>query len=153
VHKRIMSAVRRVGFVGDRRSYITLRGRWCNTIVLNVHAPTEDKTGDVKDSFYEELEREFDKFCKHDAKIVLGDFSAKVLVGREGIFKPLPRYRFAQHVPGSHTLLSEIHKQSPWPESASELYRPSDRSLSAKLVPTLTDRGVSRGQRAGSLRP
>jgi CBS-domain-containing membrane protein len=28
-----------------------------------------------------------------------------------------------------------------WPESASELYRPSDRRLSAKLVPTLADRG------------
>jgi hypothetical protein len=26
-------------------------------IVLNVHAPTEDKTDDVKNSFYEELER------------------------------------------------------------------------------------------------
>jgi hypothetical protein len=30
---------------------------------------------------------------------------------------------------------------TPWPESASELYRPSDRSLSAKLVPTFADRG------------
>jgi hypothetical protein len=28
-----------------------------------------------------------------------------------------------------------------WPESASELYRPSDRRLSAKLVPTFADRG------------
>jgi hypothetical protein len=28
----------------------------------------------------------------------------------------------------------------PWPESVSELYRPSDRRLSAKLVPTLADR-------------
>jgi hypothetical protein len=27
-------------------------------------------------------------------------------------------------------------KQSPWPESASELYRPSESYLSAKLVPT-----------------
>jgi hypothetical protein len=31
-------------------------------------------------------------------------------------------------------------KETPWPESASELYRPSDRRLSAKLVPTLADR-------------
>jgi hypothetical protein len=29
----------------------------------------------------------------------------------------------------------------PWPESASELYRPSDRSLSAKLVLIFADRG------------
>jgi hypothetical protein len=31
-----------------------------------------------------------------------------------------------------------------------ELYRPSDRRLSTKLVPTFTDTGVSRGQRNGS---
>jgi hypothetical protein len=32
-------------------------------------------------------------------------------------------------------------KQSPWSESASELYRPSDRRLSAKRLPTCADRG------------
>jgi hypothetical protein len=32
-------------------------------------------------------------------------------------------------------------KETPWPESASELYRPSDRRLSAKLVPTFADIG------------
>jgi hypothetical protein len=31
--------------------------------------------------------------------------------------------------------------QTPWPEFSSELYRPSDRRLSAKLVPTFADRG------------
>jgi exonuclease III len=56
VHKTIISAVKRVEFVSDRMSYITLRGRWCDIIVLNVHAPTEDKCDDTKDSFYEELE-------------------------------------------------------------------------------------------------
>jgi hypothetical protein len=34
---------------------IIIRGRWCHVIVLNVHAPTEDKTDDLKNSFYEEL--------------------------------------------------------------------------------------------------
>jgi hypothetical protein len=57
VHNRIISAVKRVKFVSDRMSYIILRGRWCHIIVLNIHAPREDKTDDVKDSFYEELER------------------------------------------------------------------------------------------------
>jgi hypothetical protein len=51
VHKRIISAVKRVQFVSDRMSCIILRGHWCHIIVLNVHAPTEDKTDDVKDSF------------------------------------------------------------------------------------------------------
>jgi hypothetical protein len=42
VHKRIISAVNRVQFVSDRMSYIILRGRWCDVIVLNVHALTEE---------------------------------------------------------------------------------------------------------------
>jgi hypothetical protein len=32
-------------------------------------------------------------------------------------------------------------KKTPWPESASKLFPPSDRRLSAKLVPTFADRG------------
>jgi hypothetical protein len=32
-------------------------------------------------------------------------------------------------------------KKTPWSESASELYRPSDRRLSAKWLPTFADRG------------
>jgi hypothetical protein len=44
-----------------------------------------------------------------------------------------------------HDIHTKFHKdwfkQTPWPESASELYRPSNRRLSAKLVPTLADRG------------
>jgi hypothetical protein len=31
-------------------------------------------------------------------------------------------------------------KKTPWPKSASELYRPSDRRLPAKLMPTFADR-------------
>jgi len=42
-------------------SYITLRGRWCNIIFLNVHAPSEEKSDDLKDSFYEEIEQFFFK--------------------------------------------------------------------------------------------
>jgi hypothetical protein len=57
VHKRIVSAVKKVEFVSDRISHIILRGRWCNIIVLNGHAPTEDKIDDIKDRFYEELEQ------------------------------------------------------------------------------------------------
>jgi hypothetical protein len=39
--------------------------------------------------------------------------------------------------------------KTPWPQSASELYQPSDSHLSAKLVPTFADRMLSRGQRNG----
>jgi hypothetical protein len=50
-------------------------------------------------------------------------------------------------LPGSYcffiqfmSLSNKQKQQTPWPESASELYWPSDRRLSAKLVPTFADR-------------
>jgi hypothetical protein len=66
-------------------SCIILRGRWCD-IVLNVHAPTEDKIDDVKDNFCEELVRVFDKLHKYHMKILLRHSSAEV--NREDIFRP-----------------------------------------------------------------
>jgi exonuclease III len=89
IHKRIMSAVRKVEFVSDRMLYVILRGCWCNIIVLNVHAPSEDKSNDVKDSFYEELECVFDNFPRYDMKMLLGDFNVKI--GRKDIFKLITR--------------------------------------------------------------
>jgi hypothetical protein len=45
----------------------------------------------------------------------------------------------------------KLNSQTPWPQSASELYRQSGHRR-AKLVPTFADRGVSRGQRNESPR-
>jgi exonuclease III len=87
VHHRIVSVIKRVEFVSDRMSYIVLRGRWCNVIVLNVHAPTEEKSDNSKDSFYEELEQVFfNHLPKYHMKILLGDFNAEL--GREDTFRP-----------------------------------------------------------------
>jgi exonuclease III len=66
--------------------YIVLRGRWRNTSVSNVHAPSEEKSDYSKDSFCEELEQVFHHFRTYQLKILLGDFNAKV--GREDIFRP-----------------------------------------------------------------
>jgi hypothetical protein len=52
-----------------------------------VHAPCEDKSDYVKDSFHEELERIFDQFPSCELKILLGDFNGKVGLCREDIFK------------------------------------------------------------------
>jgi hypothetical protein len=58
-------------FVSDRKSYIILRGRWCPIIDVNVYAPTEHKTDDEKDRFYEEIEPVFGKFPKYRRNILL----------------------------------------------------------------------------------
>ena len=63
-----------------------MRGRWCNIIVLNVHVPSEEKSDESKDSFYEELGQVFIISLKYHMKILLGDFNAKVR--RDNIFKP-----------------------------------------------------------------
>jgi hypothetical protein len=68
VYKRIISSVKRAESVSDRMSYIILRGRWRDIIVLNVHVPVEDKIDDM-DSFYEELERVFNKCSKYHSSV------------------------------------------------------------------------------------
>ena len=71
-----------VSFSRPKVGYFSNRPR---IIVLNVHAPSEDKSDDSKDSFYEELEQVFNNFSKYHTKILLGDFNAKV--ERKDIFK------------------------------------------------------------------
>jgi hypothetical protein len=62
IHQRIVPAVKIVEFLSDEVSYIVLRGCWSNVIILNMHAATEEKRDDSKDSFYEESEHVFDNF-------------------------------------------------------------------------------------------
>jgi hypothetical protein len=51
-----------------------------------VHTPTEDKSDDMEDSFYEEQECVYDHFPRYHMKILLGNFIAKL--GRNDNFKP-----------------------------------------------------------------
>jgi hypothetical protein len=82
IHKRIISAVKRVIFVSDRMSYIILRSCWFHIIGLNVHAQTEDKIDDLKDSFYKQLECIFDKFSKYHVNIILEEEAEKTFLNR-----------------------------------------------------------------------
>ena len=47
-------------------------GQWCDFIVINVHAPWEDKDNNIKDSFHEEIEQLFDPIPMYHMKILLG---------------------------------------------------------------------------------
>ena len=55
-------------------------------IVLNVHAPSEEKSDDSKEFSWEIRASFFNHFPKYNMKILFGDFNAKV--GGENIFKP-----------------------------------------------------------------
>jgi endonuclease/exonuclease/phosphatase family metal-dependent hydrolase len=64
-----------------------VKGTFFNTTIICIHASTEEKDEEQKDAFYELLERLYLKAQKHDIKIVMGDFNAKV--GKEHGFAPV----------------------------------------------------------------
>ena len=61
----------RIEFVSEKMSYIALRGRWFNIIVLDVHGPSEEKSDDSKDIFLEELVQIFYHIPTFNIKILL----------------------------------------------------------------------------------
>jgi hypothetical protein len=67
-------------------SFIVLTGRWCNILILTVHAPGEEKGDDSKDKFNEQLEQVFNNFRKYHIEIPSGDFITKMWL--DHIFKP-----------------------------------------------------------------
>jgi len=52
------------------KMYAILRRHLYDITVLNLHAPTEDKSDNIKDTFYEELEHILDQFPKYHMKIL-----------------------------------------------------------------------------------
>ena len=50
-----------------------------------MHAPSQEKSDDSKDSFYEELEQVFDHYRMYRMKIPLGDYNARL--GGRGYFQ------------------------------------------------------------------
>lgn len=70
--------------VNERICRIRLKGKFFNTSIINAHAPTEDKTDDIKEDFYDVLGRTYDQCPANDIKIIIGDLNAKI--GREDAF-------------------------------------------------------------------
>lgn len=61
--------------------------RFYNISMINVYAPTEDKDDNLKDEFYNKLERVLDALPSNDVKIILGDLNAKV--GKQEEFRSI----------------------------------------------------------------
>jgi hypothetical protein len=93
VHHLIVSAVKRVEFGNDRKSYVVLTGRLCNVIISNVHAPSEEKSDDSNGSFYEELEQVFDNFLKYHMKILIKE---NIIISSK---ESLSLYKVKKHKP------------------------------------------------------
>ena len=64
-----------------------MKVKFFNYSLINAYAPTNDKPDDVKEEFYERLDRTYGECPKHDVKLVVGDANAQV--GIEEFFRPV----------------------------------------------------------------
>lgn len=78
ISKRMRQSLIEFEAVNERICRVRMRGKFRNITIVNVHAPTEEKDGIIKEQFYDELERTCDRVQRYDMLIVLGDFNAKV---------------------------------------------------------------------------
>ena len=89
VSKRLSYLVSRFTLFSERLAAIRVKAKYFNISLICAHAPTEDKDDQTKEAFYDQLETLYHKCPKHDVKLVIDDFDAKV--GREGDFGPMVR--------------------------------------------------------------
>jgi len=71
--------------INERLCWLRLKAKWFSCTLINVHAPTNEKTEETKE-FYNLLEQTISQITSSDIQIVLGDFNAKV--GKENVYKP-----------------------------------------------------------------
>ena len=79
--------------ISDRIGKLRVKEKIYNMTLIIIYAPTEDKEEEIKEQFYEELQRTQDRVPKHDVIIIMGDMNAKL--GKEKVFS---------QVIGRHTL-------------------------------------------------
>lgn len=84
VNKKVTGNISKFEAISDRISILRVKTKFFNITMVNAYAPTEVSDEEGKDCFYEELEVVVDQIPEYDAKIVVGDFNAKV--GWEELF-------------------------------------------------------------------
>ncbi|XP_029342106.1 uncharacterized protein LOC115033527 [Acyrthosiphon pisum] len=81
-----MSSIKRFMPVNERLCYLQMAGWNFDICIINGYAPTEDQEEEVKNIFYEDLERLFDSLPNNCIKIIAGDLNAQV--GKEQFLRP-----------------------------------------------------------------
>jgi len=66
---------------------IRIKGKYKNITLINAYAPTKDKTEEIKEQFYDDLQSMVDKIPKSDLTIILGDVNAKL--GKEPAYQKI----------------------------------------------------------------
>ena len=76
--------VSRWTLINERLCMLRLTDNFYNISIICGYAPTEEDTDEVKDLFYEQLDKAYNKLHAYDIKLLLSDFNAQV--GKENIY-------------------------------------------------------------------
>jgi hypothetical protein len=78
-----------IGFepCNERLSKLRIRGRYYNISIINAYAPTEDKTDESREQFYDDFQNILDRVPKSYITIILGDLKAQL--GKEAIYSEI----------------------------------------------------------------
>jgi hypothetical protein len=63
---------------------LRVRGRFNNMNLICAHAPREEKNENIKDIFYDAVEKAFTNCSRSDVKIILVDVNAQVRFENQG---------------------------------------------------------------------
>jgi len=97
--KKIQKHIINFELHNERLCKLRVKGKYNNITLINAYAPTEDKTEEIREQFYDDLQYMVDKVRKSDLIIILGDANAKL--GKESAY---------QKIAGKHTLREEPNR-------------------------------------------
>ena len=76
VMKKIQKYIINFELHNERLCKLQIKGKYNNITLINAYAPTEDKTEEIKEQFYDDLQSTVDKVPKSGLIIILGDVNA-----------------------------------------------------------------------------
>ncbi|KAI5752917.1 hypothetical protein M8J77_021772 [Diaphorina citri] len=78
INKTVRDSILDYKTVNDRICKIRLKGKFRNITIISTHAPTEEKSDEDKEVFYDVLDNLLAKIQRYDIVLVMGDFNAKI---------------------------------------------------------------------------
>jgi hypothetical protein len=99
LRKKIQKHIISYELHNERLCKARLKGKYNDITLINAYASTEDKTEEIKEQFFDDLQSMVDNVPKSDLTIILGDVNAKL--GKEVAYQKLT---------GKHTLHEENNR-------------------------------------------